>query len=296
MPITYEELSGSGRTQHDADSANGGDRLFLVGWSDRLAFAATLSGKQWPGIPYCFCRNIQIDLFSRQLCPDAATLTDPNSTLVSYSQNGGMVALVRATYGTDYSTAPWPCQVPKPSHTEGTQLKLRIRSSGQFLTVPADATTWSDNTEAYPEGPLPTPDTNARITIPIVEYHIEWLYVDEPPLNEWDELLGCVNAGEFLGAEAETILFEGYESDQSTQFVIADPFCWKLVPVFRKRRIVVGENVYGWNHELRNDGWTKIKMSDGDGGQVDRYSTADFSTMFTEADCEEEPSPSSSGV
>jgi len=285
MSYQYEELAGSARSQHDAASGNGGERFFLCLWNERYAFAQSLAGYQWPGLPYCYCRNITIEPFSPDLCPKYEILTNPNSQLVSYEQNGGMVALVRASYATDYGNAAWPCTITKPSHPEGTSLKLRVRTSGQFLTMPGDSVRWEDNCEAYPDGPMPGPDVNARIVIPITEYHVEWDYVDEPPLDEWDELIGCVNSDTFLDSEAETILFEGYEVDQSSQFSLLDPYCWKLSCVFRKRRIQDDTEIRGWNHEMRQDGWVRIRMKDTGGNCVDRYDQADFSSMFTEATC-----------
>lgn len=286
MPIpAYDELAGSGRTQHDADNGNGGERLFLTYWGDRYDFAEAIAGQPYPGVPWAYCRQIAVEPFSAELCPDAAALADPNSQIVTYSQNGGKVALVRASYATDYANAPWPCEIPEPGHTASTRLQLRVRGTAQFLTLPANSTRWDDNQGGYAAGRLPGPDDNVRLIIPITEFHVEWLYVDEPPANLLRDTQGSVNDAAFLGHEAETVLFESYDIGTMSQFVPSDPFAWKVTCMFRARRIKVGANIYGWNHEYRDDGWQRVWMREPGGGLVRRYPQADLSGLFYETSC-----------
>jgi len=293
LTMTIEELSGSGRSTHSYDSGNADERIFLCHWNNRFSLADQLAGQPHPVLPYCYVHTVRIEPLSADLSPSDGASIDPENQVVAYAQNGGKVALVRAIYATDYKAAPWPCEITKPSISDGTALSLRIKSAGQFLTIPASLLRWSDNAGGDPTDQMPAPDNDGRLLIPIREFHLEWDYIDDPPVEAWDALIGKVNSEEFLGCAAETLLFEAYDLEPAPKFKPTDPFGFRMTTVLKHRKISAytpgeGEASVGWNHDLRADGWQRIKVDDGSGNVDNRYKLTDFSDMFTQSSCSEE--------
>lgn len=301
----FEEISGSGQTTHSYDAANGGTRQFACYWADRWTFANMLAGSALPGLPHCYVRDIKIDPLFPELCPAyTPLLSDPSSQIAPYAQNGGLCAMVTVTYATDFDNANWPCDVPKPSVPVETVVRLKINATGQFYTLTNQSVVFCDNQQAYAEGPLPAPDMNGRIMIPILEFNVDWDRVNNPPVTTWRDLMGKVNSTEFMGCEPETLLFEGYSLEPSIRFSVLDPFCWRLSCVFRQRRIVAEPatgcdaisgypGIFGWNHDHYATGWKRIMVVTKAGEPnvtENRYPPVSFSDMFSESECQESES------
>lgn len=269
--------------------------MFLVKWSERDQFAQEIARAQHPVWgPECAVSDITHQPFSMDQ-PPSVVMSDPIANDVEYLQNNEFNCLTTCTYSTDFSLAKWPCDIPQPDLGNTGELVMRSRSSMQVLLLPSDFFAYESNTDREKTGKVPPKDgLEGRIFIPTTEYQLQWYYVDEPPIKLWDEgYVGRVNESTFLGAEAETILFEGYDLEPSTQFQITDPFAFTLTLHMRKRRIVDGEEIRGWNHELHREGWERVQMKDSSGEFRNRYLTVDFSSMFIlDAGC----SSSSSGA
>ena len=263
------EFVGSNSSTHQIGSGNSATRIFRVPWANRLSVAESLLGSAHPSIPHCWCNQVKIEPF-----PGEAKAYG-GAGEISYD-----LAKITAEYATDFAYQPWP--IPKPPFRQGTGLSIMsIQSSGEWMRLPARAVRWEDNENGYPGEPLPEDDSPAgRILVRKAEYLLLWDYVDNPPLNSWNEKIGKVNSGAFLGCPQETLLFLGYELAPSTRASITSPWCWKLVAKFSYRGIKIGQNTYGWNHEYRPDGWKRVKMNNGSGQWVDRYQKVDFSGMF----------------
>ena len=156
-----------------------------------------------------------------------------------------------------------------------------------------------------------------RVIVPIAEYHVTCDRMTLAQVDQaffiptqvsstgcnWDLLLGCVHGGEnpnsdFLGAEAETLLFDGYELTETFCCDILDPIRYRLTAVFKKRILtdlggtpLTDEDglVVGWNHDYVNkmvDGvpskqwaWQYIQMMQ-NGECAPRYTPYDFSSLF----------------
>ncbi len=263
------ELVGSGESVHEVGSGNTARRVFLVPWSQRLLVAENLLGSPHPSVPYCWCRRVAI-----YPAHDEAKAWEENGEI----QYG--LARLEAEYATDFSLAPWP--IPKPAVRPGTSLAIQsIRIGGEFMRVPGRAVAWEDNPQQDPSGPVPEDNSPAgRILVRTAEISLVWQYVDEPPIGTWNSLLGAVNGTWFLGCPPETLLFVGYELAPDTKASITSPSTWRLLAAFSYRGINVGSAVYGWNHELRADGWHRVVMDDGAGNKVLRYRLASFNAMF----------------
>ena len=208
-------------------------------------------------------------------------------------QASGMSQARKLTYSfaLDYLDVPWPDAIPRPDYLNGTTLRLETKFSGQFLTLPARALqsqgsyTPSSNPDGSPytgppiTPPPPPPNSNNRLLIPLADYLVEWDRVQDLTALDYSGCVGCVNEATFLGCEAETLLCEGASLTPSFVLNPSLPHAWKVAVTLKKRRIQIGDNVYGWNHDyLPNPpGWARIVMSDG----TPRYQLSDFSDMFT---------------
>jgi hypothetical protein len=207
-------------------------------------------------------------------------------------QASGMSIARKLTYrfALDYQAVPWPDNIPQPDYTSGTTLRLEARFSGQFLTLPARALqssgtyTPTSNPDGSPyDGPPitpppPPPNSNNRVLIPLVDYVVEWDRVQDLSTLDFDGVIGFVNESEFMGCEAETLLLEGVSLMPSFVLSPTNPHSWKATAALKRRRIVVGDDVYGWNYDFLPNppGWTRIIMSDGN----PRYPAADFTGLF----------------
>ncbi len=193
------------------------------------------------------------------------------------------------TYGIDFLDIPWPDEIQRPDYLSGTTLKLKVKASGQFLTLPAKAFQTSSTSTTHPDGSTggaeptsPPPGANCRIIIPTVDYEVEW---DRIPLSgghySFGPCIGAVNQSTFMSTEAETLLCEAVDYDPSWLLATDTPYAGKAVVHLKQRRIVVGSNVYGWNYDyLPKTGWTRITMKDAAGNTVPRYPLQDFSDLF----------------
>lgn len=300
FPVQFEVISGSGRSHHDFEQGHSDEIMYLVPWASRFTFCAAMAGQAHPTLPQCWARAFDCEPFFGEQTRIAAQITDPLTELPAYTKdNNGFTALVHVYYSRgslskDASSGyNWPCDIDKPSYSEGTELTIRGKSSGQFLRLPSGAVRWTDNTAGAAGGPMPDPDADeSRIYVTGREMQIDWLFVDEPPLDTWDQTyVGRVNDAEFLGVPAECLLFENYDFEPSTSLDWTSSACWTLRTIWRMRIIGKdGDTYLGWNHEYRNDGIKRVKVKDASGSWVNRYQTVDFTDVFTESTC---PSSSS---
>ena len=300
VTVPFHELSGSGASRHSVDSGNADTRLFLVRWTERFTFAQELTGIEHPGLPGAYPADFSIEPLSDDMAP-TFVIVDPLAELPAYWQNQKYTALIVVRYATDFSVAPWPCDLVKPLFELGTQLRFELNISGQFLYMRPEDMGHEDNPEMSPEGKKWKHDSQAgRKLVPTSDFSITWLYVQEPPIELWrDTLIGRVNDGVFvnplglfLNAPTETLLFEGMDVRPSTRMDLLDPFCWEVTAHFLERRITVQGKTYGWNHDFDGINWKRVKMRVA-GQNSDRYEKASFDGMFFYAPCS---SSSSSGT
>lgn len=274
----HEELAGSPTIELAKEQGPGAERRFLVAWSNALAFADSIAMGYFPGMATAYVNTISIQPFTEEMAPLLGVMTDPSVTLASY---GSKPAIVTVKYAADFYNVTWPTAITRPTYDADTSLRLRVRFSGQFLTMPSRAMRWYTNPYASPYSEVPGPDQNARILIPMAEYILEWDYVANPNITRIRGLIGKVNDAAFLGSNTETLMLESADLDHSFKISSSAPFCWKVTATFKERRIKSGASVYGWNHDYCDNpaGWKKIVMSDGN----PRYETGDFSKIFQQA-------------
>ena len=175
-----------------------------------------------------------------------------------------------------------------PDVAPGILLSYHMDFSGETLAVPGVGLQWQSSSTA----PV-SPDSVPALRVPIVEHHVTWRRVLDPP---WDAIRACtgtVNSATFLGAAAATLLFEGAKVDR--EFTGLDDlqqpqYGWRVSYLFREKAIKVlvasdDTNTYGWNHSYRDapypySGWDQLQDPSGN----TLYQTADFTTLFAFTD------------
>ena len=285
MTVAFKELAGSPVETYEPTGMKAQRRL-MCAYEDRYAVVtALLGGNQVGGPPQAFYPNcpgivairVRIEPFEKR--PDnRAAFDDLTADLNSYSGQFVEVVVDYDLPGTDGSHR----QLPDPG--QGTILTYRMDFGGEYIKTPSYALRWQSDASM----PV-TPDPAPTLRIPITEHHVTWRRVMNPPWDTIRYCVGAVNAGPFLGAPAETVLFDGAKADR--QFTGLDDlqqpqFGWQITYVFREKSIKAltvnqGQLAVGWNHSYRPEsvaGAHWDKLVDQSNGTL--YRTVNFDALF----------------
>ncbi len=279
MPTLFKELAGSPSEQYDSDGFLA-TRTFLIAWEDRDAFAAEVMGTaseygggisvQYPGKPAVYAVRLRFEPFDPD-APDVQTLDDLTAGLNSYTCSFAKAIV-------DYRTLIEQDRDDGPANQAGTYLSYRMVYHTDTVPITIDGWEWNDE----PTAALPSDLEPVKI-VPVTEHRLTWHQVINPPWTVIHSIQGKVNASEFLGCPAETLLFEGAEATKLFRAGIGEnaaDFAWQIDYTFRERSIKHGGDVYGWNHVYRGDpaGWDRLTN-----GSEFLYDTADFDPLFVSA-------------
>ena len=260
----YTLSSGQGRV--------GTRKWVLTGGEDVNAFVGRVCASHWPGDANTRPVMVQVGAVDEKLLIKDNTGGGPGSPLPQFKET-----LVVAQYQFLLFDTRWPQHITKPYHPPGTTIALRIRSSGQFLTMPPGAFMAVGNDKQV----VFTTNENCRIVIPIAEYHITCDRLKAGQVPSWKHREGTVNDSAFLGESKETLLFDTAELDHSFAPALSPRLIprFKLTIVLRSRDIPVGDKHFGWNHDYHNDHWVRIQVKEND-TPYDRYPIDNFSGIF----------------
>lgn len=174
-------------------------------------------------------------------------------------------------------TDPGRDDLPEPE--SGTFLTYRMSARAEYIALSGQTMHWASDSSV----PVP-PDAIGSVRIPVIEHRITWHRAINPPWAAIRQCVGSVNNVPFLGAVAETVLFDGASTQR--QFVRLNPlqqpeYGWRIDYTFLERAIHVDGATYGWNHRYRSlpqnyPGWDVLL----DGNQNALYSTANLATLF----------------
>jgi len=259
MTIVYKELAGSPKETFDKDGLKA-TRRFLCDWGDRHNLLKEITGTgeefgrtgpaAYPGRDDVFGTQGTIEPFKSATPDSVAEYSDLTDFINEYT---GKLALVVVQYKTLPSTDSSPTDLPDTD--PGTFLTYTMDFSGEYMTVPLAGVRWESSAD------LPVDeDVFPNIRIPIVEHHLTWSRVINPPWSAIREMVGCVNQSAFMGAAAQTVLFDGVRSKKEFIYFndFANPFFgWEIEYVFREKSIKYldyggNEAVAGWCHSFRS--------------------------------------------
>jgi hypothetical protein len=289
MNVAFKELAGSPVENYGLRGIKS-ERRVLCAWEDRQALTTQLLGSGYsfgsatPQAPYPGSDNVvamQVKIEPFEARPDdAGQFTDITAQLNSYS---GQFALVTITYellvigGLKNHT---------PNTPGGTYLTYRMDFSSQTMTMPGQSLQWESDQNI----PVP-PESVPILRVPVIEHHLTWHLVPNPPWDAVRNCVGCVNQSDFLGAAAETVLFDGATAEK--QFVSLDQtnapqYAWKLTYLFREKAIKYPAapgsppETFGWNHAYRSLPYSAPgfdRLLDTNGNTL--YCGVDFSPLFS---------------
>lgn len=284
MTVAFKELAGSPVETYEPEGLKV-ERRLLCAYEDRYAVVAALLGNGdefggraaagYPDAGGVFAMRVRLEPFQKR--PDnLGAFDDVAGDVNRYSGQLVEVVVIYEVMGPGSH-----CNLP--SVAAGTVLSYRMDFGGEYVAVPGQSLQWqSDAALPVPAEAVPT------IRVPIIEHHVTWHRVLSPPWAAIRACAGAVNGQDFLGAAAETLLFDGAKVDQ--QFAGLDDsqqpqFGWRLTYVFREKTVKVLDDAmatsYGWNHSYRSlpppaSAWDKLL----DAGGNTLYGTADFNTLF----------------
>jgi len=281
MAVAFKELAGSPVETFGPEGMKANRRI-LVGWEQRHEMVVELLGSAYEfgglgqaGYPDCpGAVAVRAALEPWPPAPDEqAEFDDITSQLNSYS---GKYALIVVEYEVLHSPSD-RATLPQPQ--EGTFLTYRMDLGAEYTTLPSESLSWLSDCAI----PVP-PDAVPAIRVPMTVHRVTWHRVVNPPWAAIRACLGTVNDATFLGADPETVLFDGVTAEK--QFLGVDElrqpgFGWQIGYVFREMAIKTGGNIYGWNHRYRplpqqDPGWDKLVDQHGN----TLYRTADFNDLF----------------
>ncbi|MBC7350856.1 MAG: hypothetical protein H5U08_00710 [Thermogutta sp.] len=270
----YVEVSGSNTVSYDATSIARIDRVFVGPAATWHLFVRYIANRPHPVARWAYPIALQISPLLGE-ATKSITPRDPGRSVIGYD-----AARIQVTYGVNgQAIAIWPQGIDLPPRRPGTWLELKLESGGEFMFVEG-AAKWADNPNGYPDEPVPGPTSAAaRYYVPQQKITVVWHNVLILRAKELDKMVGKVNSHPFLGKPPETLLFESYNLAMENTLDLDFPVRWAVTCNFIYRGIVVGGHVYGWNHELRHDGWKEVIVETGS-GPGKRYEPTSFKWMF----------------
>ena len=279
MTVAFKELAGSPVETYGPEGFRA-ERVLLCAWDDREQVVEQLLGDgyeyggrsraQYPDKPDIVALRTRCEPFTNDVAPQV--LSELTEGLNRY-------------HGFAKLTVHYELLVPSerddlPSIEPGTFLTYRQDYGSERMKLPGHSLAW----QGEPDVPVPTEAVPA-VRLPILEHHLTWHRVVNPPWEAIRRGAGTVNTGDFLGAAAAHVLLVGATAER--EFVrigelAKAELAWRIGYVFLERVIQTdGEQLAGWNHSYRSlpaddPGWDEL--ADAHGNRP--YQSTDFSPLF----------------
>ena len=284
--IDFEELEGSPLLEINQQGITA-TRRFRIAWADYERFVAELAGVSLDvggsvvvSEPLAFpgrrddlqVDGVRIEPFDPTR-PDGAELGTLSAGANVYAGGARVTVTYRQRF--DRQNSAQNKKLPKPP--DGTYLTYRCDGSSDSHVVPGRHWIWETLGTDLPDDQAPA------ILQPATMHRLTWHHVVRPPWTALRNALGRVNQAEFLGADAETLLFAGYSAQHYFRFN-ERTLVWRLDYTFSelRRRLQAGSYA-GWNFGYNKQAsggehWQKIRTKD---SPVEYpYGTADLATIL----------------
>lgn len=279
MTVAFKELAGSPVETHGPEGFRA-RRILLCAWDDRQQVVEQLLGDgyeyggrsraQYPDQPDVVAMRTRCEPFADDVAPQV--LSELTEGLNRY-------------HGFAKVTVHYELLVPSerndlPTVEDGTFLTYRQDYGGQRIKLPGHGLVW----QGEPDVPVP-PEAAPSLRIPVIEHHLTWHRVVNPPWEAIRRGVGTVNQAVFLGAPAANVLLDGAIAQR--EFLRIGELAkaelgWRMDYVFRERAIKAADgNLVGWNYSYRSlpaddPGWDEL--ADANGNRP--YPSSDFSQLF----------------
>lgn len=259
--VPFDEFTGDGNHLPSPRYSGGTDNIKvvregLIAFANINAALAELAPDPpsqvgvFPGVPYLYVTGWTID-------PWPETQPDTESAYNAF----GVTNYLRAKITVEYGSL---------QRSDADLIARRRTHSLESISVNAVDARWEDG------GLIKIPVDHFK-RVGITDHHITVYRASTDKDAAIRANIGCVNSATFEGAAAETLLFTGVDED--FQYGTSGVKSRTRTYHFRERRIVVGSNVYGWNHAFREEtgAWERVKYKDG--SYMHLLSSA-FNTLF----------------
>lgn len=287
MSIPFQELAGSPTESYGPEGMRA-ERRLLVDYENRLLLIRELFGNsyefggataaQYPG--RAFVKATRITAKPWQEVPGGGTFNDVETNLATYA---GKKVLLTVTYKLQQTTG-WPNIEPP----EGSFFTYRQDLGGEYKTLPGFSFHWASGIRDAIGQLVPVaPEALPTVRRPVTEHQISWHRVVRPPWTAMRQWRGYVNSVAFMGAPAETVLFEGATAERefiSFGDLEYPEFGWRIMYVFREKSIydAATKAYYGWNHTYRgkpqnSPGWDRLVDN---AGNFPYRTTANLGQLF----------------
>lgn len=271
MAVSFDEQWGS-PTISFRDGKLIGKRVFVIDWSDQLAFVEELFGTyknvggsfvytppaHFPNAPTMYPVSIDVKPFGDRIVSAATAL----STGSDYEKAQVDVAY-ELQFDGDESGQP-----------DGTFLRYSSDIGAEYLTIPGRVWRW-------PGGEVLGEDPNLGIIVPTEQFTLSWERVPAPPWTAIYQLRGRINASAWRGYPAGTVMFMGARAEIA--FQVLQGSYWNLEYHFsvKTQKLTNSSGWVGWNHFYKkepesSEHWLAIVDESGN----NPYQAGDFTNLF----------------
>lgn len=298
MTVAFKELGGSPTETWD-ESGMHAERIFRVAWDERWAFVMEALGNglpfgairlgDYPGAPGVLCIGATAEPFMGESdAPDQQAIANHQVGMQSYGY-----AKVKLSYkfqGDDLENDnPNAVEDPRDEATQATTLlSYRADYGAEYIAMMGTDVVW-ESTSTIPE----SHDFEAVIRLSIINHHLTFHRVSNPPFSAIRKANGKLNDLSFMGAGRGLMLFDG--ATVGREYIVGDGDSlinsyWSLEYLFKEKRIHTGgtdatgtEVVRGWNwayrsHPEADAGWYMLNLKNGE----PLYQYGDFGALFQE--------------
>ncbi len=231
MATTFHELAGSPVETYGPEGLSA-RRTLACAWPDRAALVRELLGDgyafgggnraAYPTAPAAVAMRVRVEPLMHD--PAGQPLPGLDQGLSAYH------GFARVTVDYQMLAPAAPAGLPSPA--PGTLVSYCTEPAEEHVLLPGGELAWPGN----PAATFPA-DARGTVRLPATRHRLSWHRVVRPPWSAIRASTGALNATEFLGAAAGTLLFEGAAAEREflrLSELHAAEHVWRLEYAFRE--------------------------------------------------------------